>query len=81
MDCEYRCLKCNHYWRGFRVLWHECVTVGPGSCRTPCRGLGTRRTYRGPGMTECPRCRHLYVCWINAEEFLRALEPERTRDE
>ena len=75
MECEFRCQGCNFYWRGYRVMYHRCVEVGLGRCTPyPCR-WNMRKTEKmpGPGMTECPRCAHIYVDWINAREFLESL--------
>lgn len=71
MECEYKCQKCRFYWVGYRVMYHRCVDVGLARCEPGCK-FNMRRSAKmpGPGMTECPRCAHIYVDWINAAEVL-----------
>lgn len=70
MDSEFKCLKCNFYWRGYTVLWHWCGMGCPPGC--PRNGKpGPKRP--GGGMTDCPRCAHIYVEWINWKEKLESL--------
>ena len=77
MNRKYRCMKCRFQWEGWRVLWHECLTIGPWKCPTPCPKVGTGKRYRDAplrgGMTECPKCKSLYVDWVNARQGLKAL--------
>lgn len=60
---EFRCLRCNFYWRGRRVLFDGTDKIlDTASC---------------PGPTDCPKCRSRYVKWITRDEDLRAcgIEP------
>lgn len=57
-------MKCGFEWSGYRVMWD------------PETGLGhTSRELGGRGATECPKpkCKNLYVQWVNWEEIRVAL--------
>lgn len=63
-DSKYKCMKCGFEWSGYRVLWDEES------------GLGQMiREGGGRGMTECPKpkCKNIYVEWVNWEEVRIAL--------
>lgn len=34
----------------------------------------------GPGPTQCPRCGHLYVKWLNYEEMREVWNEQRRRE-
>lgn len=65
MNRKYKCMTCGHSWEGRRLMTGE-------------DGKAYRYTdppLRG-GMTECvlhPKCKSLYVEWVNADEVLAAL--------
>ena len=56
-------MKCNFKWEGYRVLKDEETGEVQKYVDAPLRG----------GMTECPKCLHIYVEWVNAREVLKAL--------
>lgn len=73
-------MKCLFPWANYRVLFHRCAEPDPTNidpdtgqqlrypfqCPTPCPiGDGTMYKLRGPGSTECPKCEHIYVEWLN----------------
>jgi hypothetical protein len=63
-DSHYRCMKCRFEWVGYRVSWDEKTGMGY-----------TTRHHGGRGPTECPqpRCKNLYVEWVNWEAIRVAL--------
>ena len=68
IQARYKCLRCGLEWSGYRILYHECVTVNIFGkvCPMPCPLEGKPSgPLPGYGMTACPRCAHLYVDWIN----------------
>ena len=70
IESEYKCQKCNFYWFGYRIIWHRCGM----SCPSDCKMDGKKYPkMTGPGMTECPKCGHIYVDWINWTEVLKSL--------
>lgn len=72
-EAKFRCTKCSFTWQGYRVLWHECRSTGPSPCppRCPYEGKGFRQD--GLGMTECPKCKSIYVEFVNWEEVRKGL--------
>ncbi len=77
-DANYRCMNetCAFEWSGYRVLFHQCITVGPPYmvCPTPCPRKGKPSPkLKNYGMTECPECANIYVEWVNWEQCRIAL--------
>lgn len=61
-DAKYRCMRCGLKWSGYRVLWDEKT------------GQGYRYDqHGGRGPTECPKCKNIYVEWVNWEQIRVAL--------
>lgn len=76
-------MKCGFVWANYRVRYHRCSVADPenvdpktgellsysGQCKDNCKLDGQKTKFRGPGMTECPRCMSMYVKWTNFEEW------------
>lgn len=60
-DAKYECWRCKFKWEGYRWLPDE-------------QGVHHRVSGDGGrGMTDCPKCHHNYVTWLNWEETRIAL--------
>lgn len=87
MKCKYKCMGCGFFWANYRVWRHRCGLADPenvhpvtgepfqymGQCPDNCKKEGQIEKFRGPGMTECPRCGNIHVEWVNAKAFLESL--------
>ena len=58
---EYRCMRCGFRWSGYRFYQDE-------------DGVYHRyHEHQGRGMTDCPKCKNMYVEWLNWQKIRRAM--------